>query len=144
MKAMMSTKGRETLLSPGEFTYRYLLSLRLPQTVPLSQQDSVPSATSPVDRATSYWIPDGGSQTIGLDGAIGSKWYAFPSRKHMTERPIHGLSMRHQPDNQPSFQRYPDSSCRLEAFPAPGLRDRASFRRRGRTSKAQSRWPMPG
>ena len=34
-------------------------------------------------------------------------------------------------DCDPSFRRRHSSSCRLGAFPAPGLRDRASFHGRG-------------
>jgi hypothetical protein len=82
----------------------------------------------PVERGIGLWIPDNESQSIGLDGAIDSKWYAFPSRKHMTERPIYELSMRHRPDNQPSFHRWRNGSRCLGAFPAPGLHGRASFR----------------
>ena len=84
----------------------------------------------PAERGTGHWIPDNEYQSTGWGGAIDSKRYAFPSCKHMTERPIYELSMRHRPNNQPPFHRRRNGYRRLAAFPAPRLHDRASFRER--------------
>ena len=51
----------------------------------------------------------------------------------MSERPIYKLSRRHRPDNRLSFHKFIAAEIvpvvwTLEAFPAPGSRDRALFR----------------
>lgn len=58
------------------------------------EQKILSKVTRPGDRDSGRCIPDCEFESIGLDGSISSKKYAFPSRKHMTERPIHELYMR--------------------------------------------------
>ena len=135
MKAMMSTKGRETLLS-GELINRYLLSLRILQTVPLSRQCS----KGDFPGGKRYWplnveFLTANPNLSGWAGRSIQNGMRFRVASTCQSAPIYGLTIRHQPDNQPSFHRHRDGSCRLGAFPAPRLRDRASFHEQGKASR---------
>jgi hypothetical protein len=107
--------------------------------VPLSQQDwkIYPNVTCQI-LAIEFLRTNRGRIPIYRVGPGDQfRMVCIPSRKHMTERPIYELSRGHRLDNRLSFHRWRNSSRRLEAFPAPGLRDRASFCERGKPRECE-------